>query len=306
MKIFVAGPTGAIGIPLVSQLVAGGHDVTGMCRSPDAAQMLRTLGVEPVLADAFDAEAVHSAVRRARPEIVIDQLTALPKINTPENRRRLATLHSRTRREAGANLHAAARGAGTRRYIAQSNAFWMAPGAGLADEADPLAVAASPAVTEGAQTLSILERRVLEMPDLEGLVLRYGFFYGPRTWYAPDGSAADQVRRSELPIIGEGSGVWSFVHIDDAAAATVAALEKAAAGLYHIVDDEPSRLSDWLPAFARFLDAPPPQRTSEAEALRVLGEDAVYYATRLRGASNLKAKCDLAFRPRPLEWLHAT
>jgi nucleoside-diphosphate-sugar epimerase len=236
---------------------------------------------------------------------VIEQLTALPKINTPENRRLAVAQHTRTRREGGANLHAAALAAGARRYIVQSSAFWAAPGEHLADETAPLASAASPGVVGGAQTLAVLERRVLETPDLEGLVLRYGFFYGPRTWYAPDGSAADQLRKAEFPIIGKGSGVWSFIHVEDAAAATAMAVHQAPVGIYNVVDDQPSQLCDWLPAFARFVDAPSPPHMSEAEALRMAGQDAVYYATGLRGASNAKAKSTFGFRPRPLEWLNA-
>lgn len=305
MRIFVAGATGAIGRPLVIRLVAEGHEVFGMTRSVDGARELGSIGVEPVRADAFDTAAVHVAVRRARPEIVIEQLTALPKINTPENRRLAAAQHARTRLEGGANLHAAARAAGVRRYIAQSSAFWAAPGDRLADEMEPLALVASPGVAGGAQTLAILEQRVLETPDLDGVVLRYGFFYGPRTWYAPDGSAAVQLRKAEFPIVGKGNGVWSFIHVEDAAAATASAIRQASAGIYHVVDDQPSQLCDWLPAFARYVGAPPPSQISETEALRLAGEDIVYYATRLRGASNAKAKRGLGFRPRPLEWLYA-
>jgi len=162
---------------------------------------------------------------------------------------------------------------------------------------------ASPEVAADAQTYAELEARVLA-GGMEGIALRYGFYYGPGTWFHPDGAYADQVRRQEFPIIGAGSGVWSWVHIEDAALATVAALS-APPGVYHIVDDTPSSVSVWLPAFARAVGAPPPPRVTEAEALAAAGEDAVYYGTKLRGASNAKARRTLGFAPRRLEWLRA-
>jgi len=162
---------------------------------------------------------------------------------------------------------------------------------------------ASPEVAADAQTYAELEARVVA-GGMEGVALRYGFYYGPGTWFHPDGAYADQVRRQEIPIIGAGSGVWSWVHIEDAAVATVAALS-APPGVYHIVDDKPASVSVWLPAFARAVGAPPPPRVTEAEALAAAGEDAVYYGTKLRGASNAKARRTLSFAPRHLEWLRA-
>lgn len=307
MRVFVAGSTGAIGIPLVKALTAYDHDVIGLTRSADGARMLTALGAEPVVADAFDIDAMCSILRDSRPDVVVEQMTALPKVNTPENRRLAAPLHMRTRIKAGANLQTAAHKAGVRRYVAQSSAFWAAPGPGLADESDSLAVrGASVGVTSGAQTLATLERRVLGAMDLEGVVLRYGFFYGPRTWYSAEGSATAQARACKFPVIGNGTGIWSFVHIEDAAKATVTAVEQGTRGIYHIVDDEPSPLSTWLPAFCRHFGAPPPPRLSIAHARHQFGEDAIYYATQLRGASNAKAKRELAFRPRPLEWMHSS
>jgi nucleoside-diphosphate-sugar epimerase len=163
-------------------------------------------------------------------------------------------------------------------------------------------VDATPGVAASARTYTELERRVLNPSPMEGVSLRYGFFYGPNTWYTPGGGSANQVLKQKFPIIGEGQAVWSFVHIEDAAIATVAALN-AEPGIYNIVDSDPSPVSRWLPAFALSLGAPAPQRVSELMARTFAGEDAVYYGTRLHGASNEKAKKSLNFQPRRLEWL---
>jgi len=203
----------------------------------------------------------------------------------------------------GRNLHNAARAAGARRYIVQSTGFFYGPGEGLATEKDPLAVNASPGIAGSVRTYMQIEERVLGARDLPGVALRYGFFCGPGTYQDPmDGSVSVQVRERAYPVIGSGRGVFSFVHIEDAAAATVAALQ-ADPGVYNIVDDDPTEMAVWLPAFAQFLGAPPPPHVSEEEALRTAGADAVYYATRLRGASNAYAKRKLGFAPRKLEWL---
>jgi nucleoside-diphosphate-sugar epimerase len=204
--------------------------------------------------------------------------------------------------EGNSNLLAALRDAGVHRYVLQSSGFWYAPGTGLADESVPLISSASPGVEASARTYLELEARASATPGIDFVALRYGFFYGPGTWYTREGDIGDQVRQQQLPIIGEGQGVYSFVHIDDAAGATAAALG-CPPGAYNIVDGNPSPQHLWLTAFARAAGAPEPPRLSEEEALRVSGPDAVYYATRLRGASNEKARRELEFRPRPLEWI---
>jgi nucleoside-diphosphate-sugar epimerase len=306
MKVFVAGATGAIGRPLVSRLLAAGHEVIGMTRSPERARFLSEAGATPEIVDIFDSDAVRAAIARIQPEVVIDQLTSLPKTYTRESMRAAAELNNRVRREGGANMLAAAQAAGVRRYIVQSMAFWAAPGAGLADEETPLALDASPAVADVTRTVAEIERRLLETPNLEGIVLRYGFFYGPGTWYAPDGDVAHQVRQQQFPIIGNGEGVRSWIHVEDAAIATVAAVERGNPGIYQITDDRPLEMRVWLPAYARWLNAPPPPQVSVEEGLRMSGELAVYYATQLRGASNAKAKRELDFQPRSLEWLVET
>lgn len=302
MKVFVAGATGAIGRPLISALIAAGHDVIGMTSSARGLRTIEEGGAEGVVANALDARAVTAAMQRLRPEAVIEELTSLPKHYTPEEMRAAADRDRIVKLEGGHNVHIAAKAAGARRYLVQSTGFFYAPGPGLATEADSLALNASPAVSANVQTYLQIERRVLNAPDLEGVALRYGFFYGPGTWFTAGGDIANQVQERKYPIVGSGHGVWSWVHVEDAAAATVASLE-CDPGIYNIVDDDPSQLSVWLPAFAVTVGAPEPPRISEEEALRIAGPDSVYYATQLRGASNGKAKRELGFAPRRLEWL---
>lgn len=302
MKIFVAGATGAIGRPLIAQLLAKGHDVVALTRSREKAQTLAKQGVETVIADVFDADAVRAAISGVQPEVVIEQLTALPKTYTRESMSAAAALNRRLRLEGGANVLAAAQAAGVRRYLRQSIAFWAIPGTGLANESTPLALNASPAVAADADIVTTIEQRLLAIPRLEGIILRYGFLYGPGTWFAPDGDVAQQLRQQQFPIVGNGAGVWSWLHIDDAAIATVAAVERGHPGIYLIADDQPLAVRDWLPALARSLNAPPPPQVSIEQALRIGGADAVYYGTQMRGVSNAKAKGELNFQPRPLEW----
>jgi nucleoside-diphosphate-sugar epimerase len=303
MKILIAGGTGAIGRPLVAELLAKGHDVVALTRTPEKAQALVLRGIEPAIADVFDADAVKAVVRRAQPEIVIEQLTALPKTYTAESMSAAAPFNRRIRLEGGANVLAAAQAAGVRRYLRQSIAFWAVPGPGLADEDAPLAFDASPAVAADVRVVGAIERRLLDTPDIEGLALRYGFFYGPGTWFNPDGDVANQVRHGQFPIIGSGEGVWSWLHVEDAAIATVAAAERGNPGVYLIANDQPLAVRQWLPAFAEWLNAPPPPHISLEEALKAGGADAVYYGTQLRGASNAKARRELDFQPRTLEWI---
>jgi nucleoside-diphosphate-sugar epimerase len=303
MKVFIAGGTGAIGRPLIAELRATGHSVVALTRSPEKARALVEQGIEPAIADVFDADAVKAAVRRAQPEVVIEQLTALPRTYTRESMSAAAAFNRRIRLEGGANVLKAARAAGVRRYLRQSIAFWAAPGPGLAEEDTPLVRDASPAVAADARVVTEIEQRLLGTPDIEGIVLRYGFFYGPGTWFNPDGDVARQVREQQFPIVGNGAGIWSWLHIEDAAVATVAAAERGNPGVYLIANDRPLAVRDWLPAFAQWLKTPPPPQRSVKDAMQASGADAVYYGTRLRGVSNAKAKCELHFRPRPLEWV---
>ena len=300
MKVFVAGGTGVIGRPLIAELLAKGHAVVALTRSPEDAQALAKRGIEPAIADVFDSDAVKAVLSRAKPEVVIEQLTALPRTYTRESMSAAGPLNTRIRLEGGANVLAAAQAAGVRRYLRQSIAFWATPGPGLADETTPLAFDASPAVASDARVVTELEYRLLGTPDLEGIALRYGFFYGPGTWFNPDGDVARQVRERQFPIVGNGEGVWSWLHIEDAAIATVAAAERGNRGIYLIANDQPLPLRKWLPAFAQWLNAPAPPQISVDDALDA---DALYYATQMRGVSNAKAKRELNFQPRPLEWI---
>jgi nucleoside-diphosphate-sugar epimerase len=303
MKVLIAGATGAIGKPLLSCLSDAGHELFVLVRSPKGNRGVAAKRVVEVVADALDAAAVLEAVRHVKPDGIINELTALPKHYTPEDMRAAAPRDKEVRVKGSANLLAAARAASCRRYILQSSAFWYADGAGLADETASFAFDASPGIADGCRTYADLESAALES-GLQAVLLRYGFFYGPGTWFTEDGDVGEQVRRREIPVIGKGEGIWNWVHINDAAAATCAALN-ADAGVYNVVDNQPLAQSVWLPAFAKFLDAPEPPTVSEEQALRSAGPDVVYYATKLRGASNQKAKGQLAFRPRPLEWLSA-
>jgi nucleoside-diphosphate-sugar epimerase len=300
MRILIAGASGAIGRALVRRLRVNQHEVFALTQSRDSAGVLKEIGAEPVIADALDAAAVKAAVGQIRPDAVINELTSLPRHYTPAEMKAAAERDRKVRVEGNLNLLAALRDSGVRRYLLQSSGFWYAPGAGLADESVSFISSASPGVEANARMYMALEARASATPGIEFVALRYGFFYGPGTWYTRE--AGDQVRQQQVPIIGEGQGVYSFVHIDDAAGATAAALE-CPPGAYNIVDANPSPQHVWLTAFARAAGAPAPPRVSEEEALRASGPDAVYYATRLRGASNEKARRELEFRPRSLEWI---
>ena len=304
MKIFVAGGTGAIGRPLIAELLAKGHTLAALTHSKEKADELVKRGVEPAIADVFDTEAVKAVVGRAQPEVVIEQLTALPRNYTREAMNAAAPFNTRLRLDGGANVLAAALAAGVRRYVRQSVAFWGIPGPGLADEETPLSIDASPAVAADARLQTEMERRLLENTGIEGIALRYGFFYGPGTWFHPDGDVARQVRAQQFPVVGNGEGVWTWLHIEDAAIATAAAAERGSPGIYIVANNQPLPVREWLPAFAKWLDAPAPPRVSVEDVLKMEGgADAVYYQTQMRGVSNAKAKRELDFQPRPLEWI---
>lgn len=300
MRIFIAGATGAIGLPLTRALCTLGHNVTGMTRAGARIARLRELGAAVSFVDALNPEAVAHAIEAAAPDVVIDQLTSLPA----DPAAIISSLpgDTRLRREGGANLLAAATATGVRRMIIQSRGFFLdAPDGQLADETATLRYDAPGSLAEAMRAIGDYDDAVLAAPSLEGVVLRYGFFYGPRTWYRPDGAAAEMVRKAQSPIIGAGKAVWSFIHVDDAVAATVAALS-AEPGIYNIVDDDPLPVSQWLPAFASWVDAKEPPRLSLPDARNMAGEEAIFYHTALTGASNKRAKAQLGFAPRSLLW----
>jgi nucleoside-diphosphate-sugar epimerase len=303
MRVLIAGATGAIGRPLIRCLNQDHHTVYALARSPKSSRVVTELGAEPVTADVLDAASVKAAITQVRPDAVINELTSLPSRYTAAEMAAAAEHDRKVRIEGNVNLLAAVRDAGVRRYVLQSGGFWYAPGDGLADESVPFAFDASPAVAAGSHRYAELEATATGTPGIEFVALRYGFFYGPGTWFRRDGDMGEQAREQRLPVIGEGQGVWSWVHIEDAAAATAAALE-CRPGAYNVVDADPTPQRVWLPAFARAVGAPASPQITEEEALAAFGPDTVYYATRLRGASNEKAKRELNFHPRPLEWLH--
>ena len=303
MRIFVAGASGAIGEPLIAELLKRGHTVFGMTSNAERAGRLEQQGAEALIVNAFDADAVEDALRRTRAEVVIDELTSLPREQSEMPK--YAEGDRKLRIEGGGNLLRAAIASGAGRYMQQSSGFFLKAAKGtLADESSAMDVSASRNIAANAQTYTELEARLFSSNAIEGVALRYGFFYGPKTWYYPGEAAANMVRNRQNPIVGEGEGVSSFVHIEDAAVATVAALT-AEPGVYNLVDDDPSPQAVWLPAFAKFVGAPEPPRMSEEEVREIAGEDAVYYATKLNGASNARAKQVLRWKPRRLEWLEA-
>lgn len=301
MRVFVAGATGAIGRPLVARLLADGHEVVGTTRDPARAGALRAQGAEPVVLDAYDAEAVHAAVRAARPEVVVHQLTSLPV--DPRQMAGAAAENARLRRETVPTYVEAARAAGARRVIAQSISFVTRPdGRPVHDETAPLYHGA-PGQELNIEGVAALEAAVAAAgEDLEGVVMRYGFFYGPGTWYDRDGAMATMIRNRRFPIVGSGEGRSSFVHVDDAVEATVRALDASVpSGTYNITDDEPARALEWIPAAAQALGAKAPLRVPALIAGRVGGPVLVHYHTALPGNSNAKARSAIpGWSPRPL------
>jgi nucleoside-diphosphate-sugar epimerase len=301
MKVFVAGASGAIGRPLMRQLVAAGHAVTGTTRRGDRAAEIDAAGATAVVCDVFDREALEAAVRTAAPEVVVNQLTSLPEDFNPRTIDYAPT--NRVREEGGANLMKAALAVGARRYVTQSIAFIYAPeGDWIKDEEARPFDDAPPPFDEGERAMLAHERQVLGTEGIEGLVLRYGQFYGPDTYYGPGGSIFRQVSKRMLPVIGPGTGRASFVHVEDAAAATVAALDHGTSGIYNVTDDEPAPGSEWLPVYAAAIGAKSPRRVPTWLARLVGGRMAVEFGVNLRGASNAKARRELAWQPRYPSW----
>jgi nucleoside-diphosphate-sugar epimerase len=298
VRVFVAGATGAIGRPLVRMLLDAGHEVTGMTRSEERAETLRAAGANAVVADALDAEAVRSAITAAAPEAVVHQLTDLPQ---DFSMRYGYGETSRLRTEGTRNLLDGARAAGARRFIAQSIAFIYSPKAPPVADEDAPTLAGTSDFGEAVDAVLELEHTVTTAEELDGLALRYGFFYGPGTWYTRGTNLARQVERRRFPIVGDGGGVFSFIHVDDAASATVAALADGAPGVYNVVDDDPAPMREWLPVFADALGAKPPRRVPLWLARPFAGANA-QMSVAMRGASNEKAKRELGWRPHYGTW----
>jgi nucleoside-diphosphate-sugar epimerase len=303
-KVFVAGANGAVGKPLVAQLVAHGYDVVAMTRSPKTSEALRALGAEPVVADALDRAALIEAVTRAEPEVVIHELTALTQAKDYKHFDDEFAMTNRLRTEGTDNLLAAAQAAGARRFIIQSYGNWnyARSGATAKTEDDPLDPTPPANQMKSIEAIRYLEEAVLGADGIEGVALRYANLYGPGTGFAADGDIAASVRKRMLPIIGNGAGVWSFIHVDDAASATVAAIQPDARGIYNIADDEPAPVSVWLPDLARALGAKPPFHLPVWLGRLIVGDVGVSMMTQIRGASNVKAKRELGWTPSYASW----
>ena len=304
MRVFVAGATGAIGRQLVPRLVAAGHEVTGMTRSESKQRMIRALGAAPVVVDALDREQVANAVGSARPEVIVHQLTAIPATLDMRHFDRDFGLTNRLRTEGTDHLLSAARAIGVRRFVAQSYGAWpyARTGGPVKREEDPLDPTPARSMRESLAAIRHLETAVLGADWTDGIVMRYGAFYGPATSIAPGTEQVELVRRRKFPLVGDGGGVWSFIHVADAAEATVAAIEHGSRGVYNVVDDDPALVAEWLPALAQELGAKKPVRVPRFIGRLFAGEAGVVMMTEIRGASNAKAKRELAWHPAHTSW----
>ncbi|GAA4717197.1 NAD(P)-dependent oxidoreductase [Pedococcus ginsenosidimutans] len=302
MKVFVAGATGAIGRQLVPRLVAAGHEVVAMTRDAAKQDALRGLGARPVVADALHAEQVAEAVGTAQPDVVVHQLTSIGPMDLRHFDRAFA-MTNRLRTEGTDHLLSAAQAAGVGRFVAQSFfAAYERTGGPVKTEDDSFGPGPAKEMRETVAAIRHVEESVLAARWTEGIVLRYGGFYGPGTSLGPDGEQTEAVRRRRFPVVGDGGGVWSFVHIGDAADATVAAVERGRRGVYNIVDDEPAQVAEWLPALARTLGAKQPMHVPQVVGRLLTGEVGSVMMTELRGASNAKARRELGWVPAHPSW----
>jgi nucleoside-diphosphate-sugar epimerase len=306
MKVFVAGATGAMGKQLVPMLVERGHEVTGMTRTAAKADLIRSMGGRPVVADALDPEAVAQVVAEAEPEAVIHELTSIDTASFSRSLDKMFASTNRLRTEGTDHLLAAACAVGARRFIAQSFAGWPfeRTGGPIKTEEDPLQSSPPKTVSETLGAIRYLEDTVTGAEGIEGIALRYGGFYGPGTSISldPVGAQVEMLRKRRLPVIGNGAGIWSLVHIEDAAAATAAALERGGPGNYNVVDDEPVRVSVLLPELAQAVGAKPPRHLPKWLGRLVAGEGNAIMMTEVRGASNEKAKRELGWELRYPTW----
>ena len=304
MKVFVAGATGAVGKRLVPLLVASGYEVTAMTRSSEKADSLRAVGAEPVVADGLDRVALIGAVTRAEPEVVIHQMSGLTGAKSFKRFDDEFALTNRLRTEGTEYLLEAARSAGARRLIAQSYGNWNYERTGnrLKTEEDALDPNPPAKQRKSLDAIRYIERVVLEAEGLEGIALRYANFYGPGTGFSLDGDVVQLVRKRRLPIVGEGTGVWSFIHVDDVATATTAAIAHGQPGIYNVVDDEPAPVATWLPELARAVGGKPPRHVPVWLGRVATGEVGVSMMTQIRGTSNAKAKRDLGWTPHYRSW----
>ncbi len=302
MHVFIAGASGTVGHTLIPYLIRHGHTVTGTTRSPAKADALRALGAKPAIMDGLDAASVRAAVEAARPDAIVHEMTALSSMNPRHKPDRTFAVTNRLRTEGTEHLLAGARAAGVERFVAQSYAGWPYARAGgpVKSESDPLDPQPPKGITETHAAIRRLERLVVEAG---GIVLRYGGFYGPGSGITAGGDQVDLVRRRKLPLVGDGGGVWSFIHTDDAASATLAALERGRPGeIYNVVDDEPAPVREWLPALADAAGAKPPRHLPAWLVRTLAGPATVTMMTESRGASNAKARAELAWQPSHPSW----
>jgi nucleoside-diphosphate-sugar epimerase len=305
MRIFLAGATGAVGQRLVPMLLDDGHEVVAMTRTAAKADGLRAAGALPVVADALDRDAVMGAVLGAEPEVIVHQMTALTGATDLKHFDRVFATTNRLRTEGTRHLLDAARAAGTRRLIAQSFTGWpfAREGGSVKGEDAPLDPQPPRAQRESLAAIRELEALVGGADGVEGVVLRYGGFYGPGTSLSAAGELTEMVRKRRLPVVGSGEGRWSFTHIDDAAGGVLATLGRGRpAGVFAIVDNEPARTADWLPALASAIGAPPPRHVPAWVGRIAAGEAAVTMMTASRGASNERAADVLGWTPRWPTW----
>lgn len=304
MRVFVAGATGAVGRELVPQLIAAGHAVAGLTRSTAKAEAIKRTGARPIVADVFDAPSIRQALMSFQPEIVIHQMTGLNGMTDLTHFDRSFASTNRLRTGGTDLLLAAAREAGARRFIAQSYCGWTFARSGGAIKSESEALDADPPqeMRRTLDAIQYLELAVTSSAAPEGIVLRYGSFYGAGTGVL-EPSTIDLIRRRRMPLLGDGGGWWSFLHVEDAASAAVAAVDHGKAGqVYNIVDDEPAQVRDWLPALAAMLDARPPLHVPAWIGRLVAGEHMVSMMTQVRAASNDKAKRELGWRPAHRTW----
>jgi nucleoside-diphosphate-sugar epimerase len=303
MRVFLAGASGVIGRVLVPMLVKEGHHVSAMTRSPQKVDALEAAGASPVLCDVFQPERLRDAVVAARPDVVISHLTDLPQEFNPRKIKEAYRNNDRVRGEGSENLLAAAEAAGARRFLWQTVSFLTKPaGPAVLDETAPLWTDAPAPHDATIRLHERMEQRIVSDPNLEGLVLRFGFWYGPGTAFASDGSIARQVRRRRYPIVGDGEARAQFIHVDDAAEATIAAMTNGAPGVYNLADDDPGPMREWLPVYAEAVGAKPPRRVPAWLARLVVGSFLAAQAGEMRGASNEKAKRELDWKPRYASW----
>ncbi|HEY0163077.1 MAG TPA: NAD(P)-dependent oxidoreductase [Edaphobacter sp.] len=304
MKIFLAGASGAIGQTLIPLLVEQQHEVFGVFRNPAHSDLVQSLGATPVLLDALDAQAVNDCIAEIRPQVVLHQLTAIPARLDLRHFEREFEITNRLRTEGTRNLATAAVHAGVERFIAQSHTGWTYARRGimLKTEEDDLDPTPPPQMKTTLDAIQTLEHTVVREQGFTGIVLRYGPFYGRLSSISFEGALAEELRSRKLPIIGQGTGVWSFIHLHDAATATLAAITRGQRGLYNIVDDDPSPAIEWIPFLAECLGARPPMHIPNWFARMAVGEHAVTMMNDIRGVSNAKAKAELEWAPRWSSW----